>query len=142
MYKKTHFERIFFCNCCLKTFSSYLKLTQHQQFHIGNKHFGFDRYDGIDLSQSLTLNIPRKVFYSRDKQLKCFLCCKQFRVISEKNNHMNTHFNVKFQPEENAEIFLVLKVFVYFLYFLTTVSFQMIVFVTTCTKLIATQEAF
>ena len=95
--------RSFKCICCLKTFSSQLQLKRHQQLHTGMNYFGFDHKNGIELSKLFTLPNVRGNLYSRDKQLKCFLCCKQLRSSGDKNNHLKTHCRVKLKPKENVE---------------------------------------
>ena len=91
-----------------------MKLKQHQQLHTGIYHFGynhkiaiyhfgFHHRSGIVRSKLFTLKSVRENVYSRDKHFICFLCCKQLRTSDDKNNHLNTHCSVKFQPQENAE---------------------------------------
>ena len=103
MYKRISCERRFNCNFCLQPFSSKLKLKRHQQIHKEIKHFLFNYNNLIEFRKLLTLKNVRKHVYSRDKQLNCFLCCKQLRTSGDKNNHLKAHFGMKFQPQENVE---------------------------------------
>ena len=63
----------FKCNCCLKTFSSQLKLKRRQELHTGMNYFGFNQNNGIELRKLFTVKNTRKCGYSRDKQFNCFL---------------------------------------------------------------------
>ena len=66
-------------------------------------HLGFNNNNGIESRKLLTLKNVSKNVYSRDKQLNCFLCCKQLRTSGDKNNHLKTHCDVKFQLQGNVK---------------------------------------
>ena len=103
MYRRIGLIRSYNCICCSKSFSSQLKLKRHQQLHTEMNNFGLNHKNGIELNHLRTSKNLSKKVYSRDKQLKCFLCCKQLFTSGEKNNHFNTHCCVKFQRRKNVE---------------------------------------
>ena len=101
--KKKVMEGRFHCFCCLQTFTSKVKLKRHHQLHIGMKNFGFNHNNGIELRKLLTMKYVSKHVCSRDKQFKCFLCCKQLCTNGDKKDHLKTHVGVKLQLQGKVE---------------------------------------
>ena len=102
MYTRSHLVQSFECICCLKTFSSQLKLKQHQPLHTGMNYFRFHHNNGIESGKLITLKTGMNQVYSREKQFNCFLCCKYFHTNGDKNNHMNSHYGITFQLRGNS----------------------------------------
>ena len=95
-------EQKFDCTCCLKTFSGLLKMKRHQLLHTGRNYFRFHYNNWTELGNLLALKTARNDVYSRDKYFNCFLYCKYFHTNGIKNNHINRHYDIKFQFRKNS----------------------------------------
>ena len=102
MYTRIHLKQKFDCTCCLKIFSSLLKLKRHQLLHTGMNYSRHHHNNGIALGKKLPLKTEKNPFYSLDKLFNCFLCSKYFHTIGDKKNHINSHCGTKFLFRENS----------------------------------------